>query len=1022
MPPLKKRYKFVCIALSLVFISAGGISQTDSYDNIRFKRYDAEQGLPSGACDNMYQDKYGFLWVSNYYGVSIFDGTHFFNLPTYSSDSNFNLAQLPHNFLQADSISMLISSPNGLYLYHYKTNTVEKLKRQPLPVSRQPIHLIGASASGEELYAETAGKLYVLNRALTIQSIVPYTRAKQGIRVNTSGVTSDYFYLTTDNHFVKINIPENRADTLLKLPAETRNIMVNADNKEEYLVCTDHAIYRVARQSHKLIHKVFLSSFFKGEHDFELKDIAMDNLGNYWIGGYNKLFVYFTASNTIKDKTQTLLESGDKEQTHVVDIGTNKDEIYLSTRISGILISDRTALVKNYSDFPSKGSSVSSIVLHNEKLLFADFKNDINIVTPGDNNSVLQHHKIRGLAPNSIATLENLDRDHIWTVLWNDFKLGIINASQLSAQFPTFPVDSIAFAHKQSFDMLLPSKDAIPIIKKAGDQLFYYSANNQLFRVEGSVTQGFRFMFLDSIASPHYITCIEVLSSGQVTVGTSGLQVYNLEGVRLKKAIDLFNPNIPVRFVLEDSRQHKYLLTTNGIYVFDAKFGFKEHLCAESKRLPGNISYSGFIDNRDILWAATNGGAIAYDCVQRSIFKLSALRTIVNSEFNSKSLAVDDHQNVYFGGVKGVTAINTNLFSNKKRDFHLFFYWIKNQDSLLHNSILPGSIVNTRPFPHYKNNFSFSVHAISTLQAEPFEMRYKMEGIDSAWRIPTGLTLEYMDLKPGKYKLIVTGKYPDSDTVREVSYSFRIKQPFWEELWFVLLVSITFFALMFLILNYWYRKKFEKERIEASKQIALKSERERISQELHDDLGSGLTSIRLLSSSVSAHPNSPRAPQMLADIGKVSGELIDQMSEIIWVLNHSDDSFNGLIAHLRIYMASYLQRIDLPMRLDIQSNMQEDIHITSTQRRNILLVAKEAFHNTVKHSRATVFSIQCGTIGQNILQIVISDNGIGIPEGLPTTGNGLNNIKRRISSINGEVKFDNNNGTNITINIFTSKD
>ncbi len=235
--------------------------------------------------------------------------------------------------------------------------------------------------------------------------------------------------------------------------------------------------------------------------------------------------------------------------------------------------------------------------------------------------------------------------------------------------------------------------------------------------------------------------------------------------------------------------------------------------------------------------------------------------------------------------------------------------------------------------------------------------------------------------------------------------------------WFIVLIAVSAICLLVFIFRYIMDKRFEKQRIEISKEMALKSERERISQELHDDLGSGLTSIRLLAKGVIAkqHTDS-KTSGMLQSIAKISGELIDQMSEIVWLMNHMDGTMNGLLAHLRVYMADYLQRTGIALRLHFQNGIQGDNPITGEQRRSILLVVKEAFHNVVKHSGATDFSIECSA-DKRAVKVVISDNGIGLPEPISRTGNGLTNIKKRMASINGTVLFETAAGTRIILTI-----
>ena len=329
--------------------------------------------------------------------------------------------------------------------------------------------------------------------------------------------------------------------------------------------------------------------------------------------------------------------------------------------------------------------------------------------------------------------------------------------------------------------------------------------------------------------------------------------------------------------------------------------------------------------------------------------------------------------------------------------------------------LLPGSIVEKNAFSYNNNSFSFSFKSISYQLTEGTFYKYKLEGFDTAWNfIERGKPLNFLSLAPGNYSLIIKEIYLNNKPGGQITYRFVIKKPFFKTIAFGIACTLVLLTLLGLIMTSVFRKKLEKQRINAHRQIALKNERERISQDLHDDLGSGLTSIRLLSKAILAKQENGKENSMLDSIGKISGELIDQMSEIIWVLNHVDDTLTGLLSHLRMYMAEYLERTGQNVKLDIVNNCSIENNITGIQRRNILLVSKEVFHNMLKHSSADMFSIVCNCDTKNII-IKLKDNGVGLPDKINAGGNGLNNIRKRITAINGTVKIESLPGILITI-------
>ncbi len=186
---------------------------------------------------------------------------------------------------------------------------------------------------------------------------------------------------------------------------------------------------------------------------------------------------------------------------------------------------------------------------------------------------------------------------------------------------------------------------------------------------------------------------------------------------------------------------------------------------------------------------------------------------------------------------------------------------------------------------------------------------------------------------------------------------------------------------------------------------AKDNERTRIAQEIHDDIGSGLTNIRLLSEIAKAKSNSlPNENIALQKISNSANELIENMNEIIWSINSKNDSLHNLIAYLRSYVVKYFEDYEsYTVQIDIKNNIP-NINIDGSFRRSIFLVIKEALHNIVKHAKANKVSFQILYLDPNNLNIVIEDNGIGIVEGKNLQfSNGIRNMQERIKSLGGNV-------------------
>jgi signal transduction histidine kinase len=209
--------------------------------------------------------------------------------------------------------------------------------------------------------------------------------------------------------------------------------------------------------------------------------------------------------------------------------------------------------------------------------------------------------------------------------------------------------------------------------------------------------------------------------------------------------------------------------------------------------------------------------------------------------------------------------------------------------------------------------------------------------------------------------------------------------------------------------------KLETERKEMEKQVAVlaakQDERNRISVDMHDELGSGVTAIRLMSEIV----KSKMKDQTLPEIEKISNsanELLNKMNAIIWTMTSSNDSIENLVAYIRSYAVEFFENTTIDCYFSMPASIPPR-EISGEKRRNIFLSVKEALNNVLKHSQSTVVRINV-TLNTRLI-IEIQDDGIGINmEKLRKFGNGLNNMKKRMASIDGEFKIENADGTRTT--------
>ena len=233
---------------------------------------------------------------------------------------------------------------------------------------------------------------------------------------------------------------------------------------------------------------------------------------------------------------------------------------------------------------------------------------------------------------------------------------------------------------------------------------------------------------------------------------------------------------------------------------------------------------------------------------------------------------------------------------------------------------------------------------------------------------------------------------------------------------YFLIAGILALSIIFLqsYRNYKNRKKLQQakmDELEKEKQFATteallkgeKQERQRISREMHDDLGSGLTSLLFLSRSVQGEERT------LEKLKNTATELTKKMNEIIWTMNDEENTLDSLVAYIRAHVADRLEEAGIACSFAATEALPS-ILVSQEFRRNIYLTVKEAVHNIIKHAEATQVTVSIHAADN--LQIVIQDNGKGIPEkNIRRFGNGLKNMRYRMEQIGGTFTLSSSGGT-----------
>ena len=277
--------------------------------------------------------------------------------------------------------------------------------------------------------------------------------------------------------------------------------------------------------------------------------------------------------------------------------------------------------------------------------------------------------------------------------------------------------------------------------------------------------------------------------------------------------------------------------------------------------------------------------------------------------------------------------------------------------------------------------------------------------------------VHFYDLPVGVYQLhIQCCNIMGVPIANEINLKVTVPQPFWRKPWFWGLGLFCTAAIAMGIGRYVIRRKMQAEMLRLKNEQALERERLRIAHDIHDDLGARVTQISLLSAMSQDNPNFPdKARADFDQISQMSRELVSALYETVWAVNPENDNLDALGNYLCQMVNQLCERTGFRCRFHVV-DLPREIEVSSQIRHNISMAVKEAVHNVIRHAKATEVTIGIA-FDDGVLTVTVRDNGAGFQPGGKVSGNGLTNMRRRLSDIGGDCAIESQPGGGTTISI-----
>ncbi len=458
----------------------------------------------------------------------------------------------------------------------------------------------------------------------------------------------------------------------------------------------------------------------------------------------------------------------------------------------------------------------------------------------------------------------------------------------------------------------------------------------------------------------------------------------------------------------------------------------------EKDGLPNDVIYGIVEDDSGNLWISTSNGLCSATFSKGSInartYKIED--GLQHNEFDQNSFARGKDGKMYFGGINGLNVFHPDsVFDNsyippvELIDFKILNESIPILKNSTHNisqgkestefenqnvRYLPKALsyVDTIEISYEENVISFEFAALNYTTPEKNLYSYYLEGFDKDWiHSGTRRFVTYTNLDAGTYKFRVRGSNNDGIwNDADKSIMLIVTPPPWAEWWAKTIYVLLLIYGGFLLIR--KREKAVKQKIKMALIIdkAKAEERETVrkkaSQDFHDEAGNKLTKIRLFTTLAKRECSADfNLNKYLTNIEENISELSNGMRDFLWVLDVGKDSLFDMIKRLEEFGNSMFEFSDTNFKVIGVKEEFRKIVLSIEVRRTLILIYKEAMNNSLKYSGARSVTLFI-ELKNELLSLILTDNGKGFDSEIESNGYGINNMKARAESINGKLNVE----------------
>ena len=710
--------------------------------------------------------------------------------------------------------------------------------------------------------------------------------------------------------------------------------------------------------------------------DVEILSLFVDRSGILWAGshlgeGVTKIQKYYSKFESINSRSAGRLKLNDDVVWSLFK--DSKDNLWVGTYRGGVNVLNFDAnQTKVYRRTPDQSNGISDNHIRSiteDKLgniWIGTYSGGLNRIDragqkvetfynePGNSNS---------LSANQVLDIYVESEKEIWVATFGG-GLNKLTFAENTSGVPEFksykndPSDRHSLSDDRVYCILKDSKENF-WIGTYGGGLNKFDSEKGIFEVVSLDTQSSQSAFNDKILSLHES------SNGMLWIGTSG------------NGLNQFDP------------------TANSVINFSLAQG-----------LTSSVVYGILEDSNSNLWLSTDDGIFLFNSSTEKFAQFGIEDGVQSLEFSGGAYFKDSNGIMYFGGINGLNYFNPDSITINQYVPPVVISNIKVMDVRVNGE--PDELILS-----YDQNFiSIEFSALDFSMPKRNKYSYILEGFQKSW-ISTGgsnRTATYTNLPSGEFTFMVKGSNSDgiwSDNAATIR--IIINPPFYQTWWFVtLVVMIIVFFIYYL------------GTIRVKSQLEIEKLKLKIASDLHDNIGAGLTEISILSEVAERNEghSSSIVKKDLQKISETARQLVDSMSDIVWVVNPQRDSLHDLIVKLKDSYNEFFSSIGISFQVN-NVEKSDDIKLPMDYKQNLLLMFKEAINNAIKYSGCKKLKLEA-FFRNDVIEIILKDDGAGFNLNEVKFGNGIRNMENRAKKIKGKLSWKSEIGVGTTV-VFSGK-